>query len=83
VHVGGLFAHIRLYWKKTMGITAVSKVMSRDRFEKIVSALHLSNNRLKPARGEAGYNKLYKVRKLLDMLNKNTGMGEVVSIYEQ
>jgi hypothetical protein len=42
--------NIRLYWKKAMGITAVSKVMSRDRFEEIVSALHLSNNHLKPDR---------------------------------
>jgi hypothetical protein len=79
--------NIRLYWKKAMGITAVSKVMSRDRFEEIVSALHLSNNRLQPARGEAGYDKLYKVRKLLDILNKNfkanAGMEEVVSVDEQ
>jgi hypothetical protein len=42
-----------------------------NRFEKIVRALHISNNHLQPAGGEAGYDKLYKVRKLLDMLNKN------------
>jgi hypothetical protein len=79
--------NIRLYWKKDMVIFAVSKVMCWDRFEEIVSALHLSNNHPKPDRGEARYNNLYKVRKLLDMLNKNfkfnTGMEEVVSIDEK
>ncbi len=42
--------NIRLYWKKDMVIIAVSKVMCWDRFEEIVSALHLSNNHLKPDR---------------------------------
>jgi hypothetical protein len=58
-----------------------------NRFENIVRALHISNNRLQPAGGDAGYDKLYKVRKLLDMLNKNfkanAGMEEVVSVDEQ
>ncbi len=79
--------NIRLYWKKDMVIIAVSKMMCWDRFEEIVSALHLSNNHLKPDRGEARCNTLYKVRKLLDMLNKNfkfnTGIEEVVSIDEK
>jgi hypothetical protein len=50
-----------MYWKKAIGITAVSKVMSRDRFEDIISALHLScSNRLQPTKGEAGNDKLYR-----------------------
>jgi hypothetical protein len=79
--------NLRLYWKKSMGISAVSKVMTRDRFEDIVKCLHLFNNRLQPAKDEAGYDKLYKVRKLLDLLNKNfkanAAMEEVVSVDEQ
>jgi hypothetical protein len=70
-----------------LGITAVSKVMSRDRFEKNVIALHLFNDCLQPIRGEAGHNKLFKVRKLPYMLNKNfkanAGMEEVVSVDKQ
>jgi hypothetical protein len=61
--------------------------MSKDRFEENVIALHLFNDCLQPIRGEAGYDKLYKGRKLLDMLNKNfkanAGMEEVVSIDKQ
>ena len=36
----------RHYWKKSMGITTVSKVMPRDRFDEIKKCLHLSNNLL-------------------------------------
>jgi hypothetical protein len=38
--------NMRLFWKKSMNNTAVSKVMTRDRFLEIVSALHMSNNHL-------------------------------------
>ncbi len=45
--------------------------MPRDRFETILSLLHLSNNELQPAKGEPGFDKLYKVREFLTNLNRN------------
>jgi hypothetical protein len=79
--------NMRLFWKKSNNITAVSKVMTRDRFFEIVNCLHLSNNHLQPARGELGYDKLFKVRQLLTLLNINfqnhAEMEKVVSVDEQ
>lgn len=77
----------RLFWNKTMDQTTVSKVMPRDRFEQIVSCLHLSDNKQQPAKGEPGYDKLYKVRKMLNLLNisfkSNAEMEQIVSVDEQ
>ena len=77
----------RMFWSKTMGHTAVSSVMTRDRFEEVVKLLHISNNRLQPKLGDPGYDKLYKVRQLLDSLNNNfkkfAEMEKVVSVDEQ
>ncbi len=77
----------RHYWKKSMGITTVSKVMPRDRFDEIKKCLHLSNNLLQKKKDEPGYDKLFKVRKLLDLLNKNfkacADTEEIMSVDEQ
>jgi hypothetical protein len=78
--------NIRLFWKKSNNITAVSKVMERDRFFEIINCLHLSNNHLQSARGELGYDKVFKVQ-LLTLLNINfqnhAEMKKVVSVDEQ
>ena len=77
----------RHYWKKAMGITAVSTVMTRDRFVDIEKCLHLSNNLMQPVKGEPDYDRLFKVRKLLDLLNKNfkacADTEEIMSVNEQ
>jgi hypothetical protein len=79
--------NMRLFWKKSMNNTAVSKVMTRDRFLEIVSALHMSNNHLQPARGDPGYDKLFKVRNLLNHLTENfknsAEMEKILSVDEQ
>ncbi len=67
--------------------TFLFKVMTRDRFEAIVSCLHISDNQLQAKKGEPGYDKLYKIRPLLDLLNTNfkanADMEEVTSVDEQ
>ncbi len=67
--------------------TFLFKVLTRDQFEEIVSFLHLSDNQLQPKKGEPGYDKLYKIRPLLDLLNTNfkanPDMEEVTSVDEQ
>jgi hypothetical protein len=79
--------NIRMFWKKSTNINAVSSVMTRDRFLEIISSLHLSNNSLQPAKGDKGYDKLFKVRQLLNLLNlnfqKHSEMEKVVSVDEQ
>ena len=40
--------------------------MSSRRFELLLKFLHLNDSRKQPAQGEPGYDKLYKVRPLLD-----------------
>lgn len=41
--------------------------MSSRRFELLLKFLHLNDSRKQPARGQPGYDKLYKVRPLLDV----------------
>ena len=45
--------------------------MSSRRFELLLKFLHISDSRQQPSRGEAGYDKLYKVRPLLNILLEN------------
>lgn len=79
--------NIRLFWKKSMRVPAVSNTMSRTRFEQIVSVLHLSNNELQPGRESPKYDKLYKVRQLLTNLsrhfNDNAEEEAIISVDEQ
>jgi hypothetical protein len=77
----------RLFWRKSMNISAVFQVMTRNRFEEIKSVVHLSNNAVQPAKDEPGYDKLFKVRQLLTNLNKSfmehAEVEEVTSVDEQ
>ena len=77
---------IDLFWKKSMNITTVSRVMSQNRFRQIVSCLHLSNSALQPARGAPDFDKLYKVRDFLANLNQHFAehaeREEVISVHE-
>jgi hypothetical protein len=77
----------RLFWRKSMNISAVFKVMTRDRFDEIKSVIHLSNNAVQPARDDPAYDKLYKVRQFLTSLNnsfkEHAEVEEVTSVDEQ
>jgi hypothetical protein len=61
--------------------------MMRDRFFEILNCLHLFSNHLQPAGGELGFDKLFKLRQLLTLLNMNfqnhAEMEKVVSVDEQ
>ena len=76
----------RMFWNKAMGHTAFNAVLTRDRFEEIIKLLHMSNNTELPAREDPDFDKLYKVRELLDYLNSNfkehAKMEKVVSVDE-
>lgn len=47
----------------------ISSSISRDRFSWLLSNFHLNNNVLQPKKGEEGYDKLYKIRPLLNALS--------------
>lgn len=58
----------RLYWSQDplIGVPFVTKVMSRNRFDKLSKYLHLNNNANQVPREDPAYDKLFKVRPVLD-----------------
>jgi len=66
-------ASYRDYWSSNPILTDdyIKSVMSVKRFSKLLSHIHLVNNRVEPKKGEEGYDKLYKVRPLLNTLSEN------------
>lgn len=63
---------IDLYWSSDpfFRVEEVARVMTCKRFKKILENLHLNDNSKMPSRGTPDYDKLYKVRPLLETLNK-------------
>ncbi|XP_067014799.2 uncharacterized protein [Anabrus simplex] len=63
---------IRHYWSSdpNFHVSRISSIMSLKRFLKIMRFLHMNDNEKMPKRNEPGYDRLYKVRPLLDHLNK-------------
>lgn len=60
------------YWanEEALRDEFISRHMSCRRFSWILGNLHLNNNILQPKRGEENFDRLYKVRPLLDHLSK-------------
>jgi hypothetical protein len=52
----------KMFWSAALRNEMVAGVMSRDRFEYILSCLHLSDNSLQPSSSSASYDRLYKVK---------------------
>ena len=63
----------RSYWNRSWPFSNDNfcSVMSLKSFGLILKFLHLNDSATQPARGEAGYDKLYKVRPFLDILLSN------------
>ncbi len=78
--------NIRLFWSLSLRHETIAGVMSRNRFEQIITFLHLSDNNLQPVRGSPAYDRLYKVRQFLDNLSHNfeqyADMEEILSVDE-
>ncbi|XP_023019185.2 piggyBac transposable element-derived protein 4 [Leptinotarsa decemlineata] len=62
----------RDYWSSSIQMRDpyISSSMSRDRFDWLLSNIHLNDNTVQPKKGEAGFDKLYKLRPLIDILSK-------------
>lgn len=78
----------RDYWssREELRDYFISSVLSRDRFTWLLSNLHVNDNSVQPKKGEANYDKLYKIRPLLSKLTQTLGSalnpGEFQSIDE-
>lgn len=63
---------IDLYWSTDpfFRVDEIASVMPVKRFKKILENLHLNDNSKMPPRGAPNYDKLFKIRPLLDALNR-------------
>jgi hypothetical protein len=60
-----------MYWQTKhplIATTGISSVMSLVRFEQLYRILHLANSDEQIPAGNPGHDKLFKVRKLLDLV---------------
>ena len=71
----GLFPKpaVQNYWRLDpfIGYIPISERISRDRFTDLDRFLHFTNNETLPSHGEPGYDRLGKVREVMDKVNKN------------
>nr|CAI5843714.1 unnamed protein product [Callosobruchus analis] len=63
---------LRLYWStdQNFHVSRISSIMSQKRFLHILRYLHLNDNDVMPQRGNDRFDRLYKVRPLVDILNE-------------
>lgn len=61
------------YWSQhpLLGVPGITSGMSRNRFRDILKNLHLNDNSKMPSSGQPNYDRLYKVRPLLESVRKN------------
>ncbi|XP_040078205.1 piggyBac transposable element-derived protein 4-like isoform X2 [Ixodes scapularis] len=64
---------VYLYWSsdQLFNVKEISRVMTFKRYQQITSCLHLNDNTQQPERTSPGYDRCYKVRPLIEALNKN------------
>ncbi|KAJ2952354.1 hypothetical protein O0L34_g4640 [Tuta absoluta] len=60
------------YWSSdpALGVPEIAETMTLQRFQKISKYLHVNDNEKMPRRGEENFDKLYKIRTLLDQINQ-------------
>ena len=61
------------YWSKDPlhGVTGITACMPYSRFKDLRSRLHLNDNSMVIPRGQPGYDKLHKVKPLLEAMRSN------------
>ena len=76
----------RLYWSRQLGVAHISNVMSRERFEQIKKFIHFNDNALMVPPGDDNFDRLFKVRPLLNHLQlkfNNIPMDQMMCVDEQ
>ncbi|KAL2085795.1 hypothetical protein ACEWY4_019115 [Coilia grayii] len=80
------FPYTRMYWATNIRVDKIADVMSLSRWETIKRFLHFADNNKQVAEGQPGFDKLFKVRPLLDCLLKSfrdIPIGEMLCVDEQ
>lgn len=64
---------LKHYWSSDpfLRVDAVAKVMTANRFKKIIENLHCNDNETQAPKSDPSHDKLHKVKPLLDLLNQN------------
>lgn len=79
---------LKHYWSSDpfLRVEAVANVMTANRFKKIVENLHCNDNESQPPKSDPNFDKLHKVKPLLDVLNETVRKvykpSEVVTVDE-
>ncbi|CAB4056530.1 unnamed protein product [Lepeophtheirus salmonis] len=76
----------RLYWSNNLQCVMVTEAFSRDRWEQIKSNLHCNDNSQAPKYGDPNYDKLYKIRPLINHLQskfRKIPMPQMLCVDEQ
>lgn len=62
---------IELFWSTDplFRVQSIADIMPVKRFKKILLGLHINDTSHASKRGERGYDRLYKIRPLVEMLN--------------
>lgn len=63
----------RDYWSDAMRQKFIADAMPVNRFEEILSILHVNDNEIEAKRDQPGYDRLHKVHPLLKIVQKNIG----------
>jgi len=78
--------NIRDYWSAELGFPQIYEAMSLNRFETLRRFLHFNNNNTMLDRGNPNFDRLHKIRPLVDHLNSkysNIQCREYLSVDEQ
>ena len=64
---------LRHYWSSDnlLGVPAVANLITKTRFKKLTEKIHCNDNTKAVPRGEAGYDRLHKLRPVIDALNSH------------
>lgn len=64
---------LKHYWSSDpfLHVESVSTVMTANRFKKIIENLHCNDNETQTSKSDPNYDKLHKVKPLLEVLNEN------------
>ena len=57
-----------MYWSPETRLPLIANVMPLERFENLKRLFHMNDNLKMPKRGEVNFDRLYKVRPLLDCI---------------
>ncbi|CAF4214533.1 unnamed protein product [Rotaria sp. Silwood2] len=60
----------RMYWSKSTKQTIISSVFTRNRFEEILLILHFNDNQNEPSKTDISYDRLFKIRPLINHFNR-------------